>query len=58
MKKITYDEYQEETNQLLLNHAIENNCHVDELHPGLVAHILHKRSEHWINYKYLMGELK
>lgn len=51
MKKVSYDDFARETNKLLEDYAIENQCHVGDLHPDLVSKVLHFRSEMWIDYK-------
>ena len=57
LRKITFDQWQNETNELLLDYAQEHGLHVDELNAELVAKVLHLRSEQWINYKAMMNEL-
>lgn len=57
MKKISIEEWNEETSQLLQDYANEKNIEVDELSETLVTSVLHKRSEMWINYKQLINEL-
>jgi hypothetical protein len=58
MKKITFEEFNNETEELLFDYAQEHGLEKDELNENLVMKVRHLRSQQWINYKLMLDELK
>ena len=57
MIKITLEEWNNETEQLLQDYAEEHGLDRNELNDNLVMKVRHLRSSQWINYKAMLQEL-